>query len=241
VVAFAGSHAHAAGLLAASLDEPQASRLLLDQAAATYGRLGAAGWLAEVRHNGGSDVASPAVPAASMRRRGPVWHVTFAGREATVPHAKGLSDIARLVASPGTEVHVLDLVDSPDRSARPGAVVDRSALDAYRRRLADLETAVDDAELNNDLERRARAEAERQALVEELGRVTGVRRRPRQFANHPAERARKAVAGRLRDAIRKLDPVLPELAAHLEQAIITGTYCRYQLGDTVWEVDSDPA
>ncbi|HSK97446.1 MAG TPA: hypothetical protein VK891_12580, partial [Euzebyales bacterium] len=234
VVAFAGSHAHAAGLLAAALGEPQASQLL-DQAAATYRALGAAAWLAEVQ-DGGPGTVAPA-STASLHRRGPVWHVTFGGREVTVPHVKGLSDIARLVATPGAEVHVLDLVDSSDRSARPGAVVDRSALQTYRRRLADLETEVDDAERNNDPERRARAEAERQALVDELGRVTGVRREPRQFANHPAERARKAVAGRVRDAIRKLDPVLPELAAHLEHTIRTGTYCSYRLSGTVWDVE----
>jgi hypothetical protein len=240
VVAFAGSHAHAAGLLATSLDDPHAPQLL-DQAAATYRRLGAAGWLAQVHRDRAADTDSAALPGASMRRRGAVWHVAFAGREVTVPHVKGLSDIARLVAAPGTEIHVLDLVDSPDRSARPGAVVDRSALQAYRHRLADLQTEVDEAEVSNDSERRSRAEAERQALVEELGRVTGVGRQSRQFANHPAERARKAVAGRVRDAIRKLDPVLPELAAHLERTIRTGSYCSYRLGSTVWEVDADPA
>lgn len=176
-----------------------------------------------------------------MRRRGAVWHIVFGGREATMPHVKGLSDIARLVAAPGTEIHVLDLVGSSDRSPRSGAVVDRSALAAYRRRLADLQTEVDDADASNDLERRARAEAERQGLVQELGRVTGVSHQPRQFANHPSERARKAVAGRIRDAIRKLAPVLPELASHLEQTIRTGAYCSYQLGTTVWEVDAGPA
>ena len=41
----------------------------------------------------------------------------------------------------------------------------------------------------------------------------------------------------MRDAIRKLEPVLPELAAHLQRNIVTGTYCRYRPELTHWEVD----
>jgi len=237
VVAFAGSHAHPAGLLAAALGQPETAQLLLEQAAATYRRLGAAGWLAEVRDRSAFAGSGRDAPAASMRRRGPVWQLFFAGREATVPHTKGLADIAQLLASPGIEIHVLNLIDATDRSGRSGDVADRRALDAYRQRLADLDIEADEAYRSNDPERRSRAEAERQALIEELGRVTGSGGRPRQFANHPAERARKAVTARVRDAIRKLDPSLPELAAHLERTIVTGTYCRYRPDTTAWDVD----
>ncbi|MDQ4089034.1 MAG: AAA family ATPase, partial [Actinomycetota bacterium] len=242
VVAFAGSHAHSAGLLAAALGQVETSRTLLAQAAATYDRLGAAGWLADLTRHPALAGPPPGPTAAAMRRRGPIWQLTFAGREATVAHSKGLADIARLVAAPGTEVHVLDLVDASDRSGAAGDQIDRSGLAAYRRRLADLEADIDDAERDHDSERRARAEVERQALLEELRRVTGVGGRARAFANHPAERARKAVAGRVRDAIRKLEPVLPELAAHLQRNIVTGTYCRYRPELLHWQVDqSDPS
>ena len=238
VVAFAGSHAHTAGLLAAALGEPDAGSLL-EQAAETYLRLGATGWVAELRAPAVADGGGPGGPgAASMRRKGPVWHVTFEGRHATVAHVKGLTDIARLLAARGAEIHVLDLIDAADRSGPAGAVADRSALDAYRTRLADLEAEADDAARANDPERRAAAEAERQALLDELGRMSDARRRPRQFANHPAERARKAVTGRVRDAIRKLEPPLPELADHLRRTIVTGTYCRYRPESVTWHVDS---
>lgn len=233
MVAFAGSHAHTAGLLAAALERPEESRLLLDRATATYRRLGAADWLAEASGHPGRPEAG-----ASMRCRGPVWHLGFAGRTATVPHSKGIADLARLLAAPGTEVHVLELAGSADRSGGSGEVVDRSALAAYRRRLAELDAELDDAAGTDDPTRRARGEAERRALIDELGRVTGTRRQPRQFANHPAERARKAVSGRIRDAIRKLHPVLPELAVHLERAVVTGTYCRYRPDGTVWTIES---
>jgi hypothetical protein len=157
-----------------------------------------------------------------------------------VPHSKGLADIARLLAAHGAEIHALDLIDAADRSGPSGDVVDRSALDAYRRRLAELTDDAVDAERNNDHARGARVEAERQALLDELSRATGSRGQARAFANHPAERARKAVAGRVRDAIRKLAAAHPELAAHLERSVVTGTYCRYRPDDTVWDVDTSP-
>jgi hypothetical protein len=163
-----------------------------------------------------------------MHRRGALWYIRFDAREATVPHSKGLADIARLLAAPGTETHALDLIDAGDRSGTGGEIVDRSTLAAYRQRLTDIDDDVDEADRDNDFERRARLEVERQALLDELGRVTGTGGRARTFANHPAERARKAVTGRIRDAIRRLEPVHPELAAHLEARVVTGTHCRYR-------------
>jgi histidine ammonia-lyase len=51
----------------------------------------------------------------------------------------------------------------------------------------------------------------------------------------------EAVAARIRDAIGKLEPLLPELAAHLHRAIVTGTYCRYRSeADITWDVNDPP-
>lgn len=251
VVAFAGSHAHTAGLLAAALGRSGQARDLLDQAARTYDRLGARIWAAELaRHplvggpvTAGSGTARGAAGMdgrAVMSRRGGVWHVSFEGRDATLAHSKGLADIARLLSGHGQEVHVLDLVGSADRSGPAGDVVDRRGIDAYRRRLADISAEIDEAERNNDPGRREWAEAERHAVLDELEVATGLGGRPRPFSNHPAERARKAVAGRVRDAIAKLHLVHPELAAHLDSHIVTGTYCRYRPGDVHWDVDAGP-
>lgn len=239
VVAFAGSHDHTAGLLAAAVGQPELSERLLAQAAAAYRRLGAVGWTANILDRRAVAPPTPGRQQASMVRRGAVWHLTFAGRDATIAHTKGVADIARLLATPGTEIHVLELIDTRDRSGPAGPIVDRKAIESYRRRLVELDGEVDDAGSDNDLERRARAEAERQAVLDEVVRVTGPRGQARQFANHPAERARKAVTARVRDAIRKIAPLLPELAAHLDRAIVTGTYCRYRPDTTGWHIDTE--
>lgn len=240
VVAFAGSHAHTAGLLAAALGQPGTSRRLLEQASDTYQRLGATSWLADVRSElAGTQFLEVPATSRSMRRHGGAWHVTFDGASTTVPHSKGLADIAQLLVVPGTDIHVLNLIDAADRSGRPGAVTDRQALDAYRQRLGDIDSETDEATRHNDGERVVRLDAERQALLDELRRARDVQGRPRQFANHPAERARKAVTARVRDAIRKLEPLLPDLAAHLHRTIVTGTYCRYREDHPIaWDVDN---
>lgn len=237
VVAFAGSHTHTAGLLAGALGDNAASHALLEDAAAAYRRLGAAGWLNEIRTHPLLSGAVPRPGAAAMRRHGALWQLAFTGREVSVPHSKGLADIARLLAAPDTDVHVLDLIDAVDRSGSGGDIVDRRSLAAYRQRLADLDDDIDDAERNHDPERGAQAASERQAILDELGRITGTAGRTRAFSNHPAERARKAVSGRIRDAIRKLEADLPELAGHLQRTIVTGMYCRYRADGTNWHVE----
>lgn len=238
VVAFAGSHAHTSAILASALGSSEAGTLF-DQACTTYQRLGALAWLDQAqRDRRSAEGAGPASTRARLRRRGSLWHITYAGREAIVPHSKGLADIAVLVHQPGVDVHVLDLVDAGDRTRPVDEIVDRRALESYRQRLADIDDEATQAHLHNDIGRVECLAGERQALLDELGRVSGVRGRSRQFSNHPAERARKAVAARIRDAVRHLQPLMPELAAHLDRGIVTGARCRYRAEDAAqWEVE----
>jgi hypothetical protein len=242
VVAFAGSHAHTAGLLAAALGRADRAVDHLETAVAAYARLGAGGWLAEARRElerVRSPAAAPPDMAGLLRREGAVWHVHFAGRVASVAHAKGLTDLAHLLARPNQDIHVLDLAGSADRSRGGDAIADREALASYRRRLHDIDDDLDEASRHHDPARVEELVAERGELLDELGRVTGQGGRQRTFANHPAERARKATTARIRDAIRRLEPVLPELAAHLHERVVTGTFCRYRGDDQHgWRVET---
>jgi hypothetical protein len=163
-----------------------------------------------------------------LRRRNGVWELHYGAERATVPHSKGLADIAVLVSRAGQDVHVLELIEAPVTADGGDLMIDRRALDTYRRRLAELDEDHAEATDGNDLERVACIDAEREAVLAQLREATGLGGRPRSFANRPAERARKAVAGRVRDAIRKLAPDMPALAAHLDATIVTGTYCRYR-------------
>jgi predicted ATPase/class 3 adenylate cyclase len=178
-------------------------------------------------------VTTPAFGAkALLRRQGDLWEIGHEDQRVHLRHAKGLADLAVLVAQPGVDVHVLDLASPDPRVARAecrgGPVLDRPALAAYRQRLADLEEEEAEAAIHNDQGRLARLDRERESLLTELRHATGVGGRVRPLGSDATERARKAVAGRLRDAIRRIETVLPELGSHLDRSLVTGTSCRYQ-------------
>ena len=177
-----------------------------------------------------------------FRRDGQFWTLSFRGRTVRMKDAKGLQDLARLIAQPGREVHVLDLAgartDPAGGALRDvgdlGELLDTRARAEYRRRLAELEDDVTDAERCNDLARASRAGAERDFIAAELAAALGLDGRPRR-AGDPAERARKAVTARIRLTIGRIDREHPDLGRHLTNAVRTGTTCSYQPEiPTIW-------
>lgn len=106
--------------------------------------------------------------------------------------------------------------------------LDRAALAAYRRRLADLSDELSAARESADLARQRRAADEREYLLAELRRATRRDGRARAFGGTAGERARKAVTARIRDAIRRIAEADPAFGAHLDRAVRTGTACRYE-------------
>ncbi|MGV9296970.1 ATP-binding protein [Amycolatopsis sp. NPDC003676] len=177
--------------------------------------------------------ASP-VPANEFHRTDAVWTLRFADREARMPDAKGLRDLNFLLSRPGTEIPAAQLL-SPDGGPESEAakafsgdpVLDDTAKAAYRRRLDQLDEAIDTAALRGDDAKAAALDTERAALLDELRTSTGLSGRTRRLGDE-TERARKAVTARIRDTLRKLGDLHPELAAHLRDTITTGSSCSYQ-------------
>jgi hypothetical protein len=161
--------------------------------------------------------------------------VHYAGRSATVPHRKGMLDLAALLARPRVDVHVLDLAQAGVVSHGSGPALDRAAASSYRARLESL--SQDRVDAAGDPALLAAVESEHQALIAELGTSSGLSGRSRSLGSSTSERARKAVAARIRDAVRGIEEVLPELAAHLDRSIVTGVRCRYT-GDETWQVEA---
>ena len=100
-------------------------------------------------------------------------------------------------------------------------------LAGYRRRLAELDDDLDTARTTSDIARQQHATDEREQLLAELRRATRPDGTTRHLGATAAERARKAVTARIRDAIGRITDALPDLGAHLDRAIRTGTTCRY--------------
>jgi hypothetical protein len=107
-----------------------------------------------------------------------------------------------------------------------GPALDATAKRAYRRRLAELQAEVDEADDHHDPERAGRARLEVEALMAELRRAVGLGGRDRPSASS-VEKARINVARSVRRAIASVGTALPALGAHLEVSIVTGRCCRY--------------
>ncbi|HZX39611.1 MAG TPA: ATPase, partial [Streptomyces sp.] len=186
------------------------------------------------RPGGSSPAAQPATPHAEFRRDGAVWALAFAGRIVHVPDAKGLRDLHTLLGHPGDDLPAVVLLDPAGgeavvAAARFGAdpVLDEEAKARYRRRLERLDVEIDRAGELGDDRRAAEFDRERSALLDELRTAAGLGGRTRRLGDE-AERARKTVTARIRDTLRKLDALHPELAAHLRESVGTGSSCSYR-------------
>ncbi|MFC3504675.1 ATP-binding protein [Micromonospora krabiensis] len=179
------------------------------------------------------DVAAPPTVAYGFRRDGPVWELAYAGLVVHLPDAKGLHDLHLLLSRPGSDVPAVELLDpaaGPElvaaRQLGADPVLDDEAKARYRRHLDRLDDEIDRAAARDDARKVAALEAERTALLDELRAAAGLAGRSRRLGDE-AERARKAVTARIRDALRKLDDRHPALAAHLRETVSTGSSCRY--------------
>ena len=238
------------GLLAAVLGRWEDARGHLDDAVRRCDRLGARLLAARARAELARVVAErdrrpPGGPDGGnvMRRDGNVWTVTFNGRTVPLRDAKGLRDLAVLLPSPGREVAATDLAAGVPGEVAPaiaalGAdpILDDRARTAYRARLTELDDELAEADAHHDIERSSRLAAERDALIGELARATGLGGRRRRLGD-TTERARTTVTARIRDAIGRIERAHPELGRHLRASITTGARCAYRPAETVrWDV-----
>jgi tetratricopeptide (TPR) repeat protein len=165
-----------------------------------------------------------------FRREGDYWSVVFEGRTVRVRDLKGMRYLAQLLAHPGREFHVLDLVaaETGQRMALgdAGEILDERAKTAYRRRLAEIEDDIEQARALGDARREAQADAERDFLVRELARAVGLGGRDRRAAS-ASERARSGVTRAVRHGIARIGEHHPQLGEHLNRTVRTGTYCAY--------------
>jgi tetratricopeptide (TPR) repeat protein len=177
------------------------------------------------------EVATSAATETNVfRREGDHWLLVFEGRTERVRDLKGIRYLAQLLAHPGDEFHVLDLVAAETGQQLPigdaGQMLDERAKSAYRRRLAEIEEDIEQARALADAEREAQADAERDFLVRELARAVGLGGRDRR-ASSDSERARSGVTRAVRHGIARIGEHHPQLAEHLDHAVRTGTYCAY--------------
>jgi hypothetical protein len=167
---------------------------------------------------------------------GEYWTLSSGGgAPCRVRDSRGMRMLAQLIERPGHEFHVLELSGSPTGADRSdaGELLDARARAEYQNRLRELGDELDEAESFNDLARRERLEAEREALVRELSRGFGLGGRQRRAAS-AVERARVNVRRRLLLALRHIRAANPALGDELEAGLRTGVHCVYETRPTRW-------
>jgi hypothetical protein len=182
----------------------------------------------------------PTTEPPLFRRQGDAWVVGLASDPVRLRDARGLQDIARLLAAPRRSVHVADLLAasaSPVEAAavrhigradvpaptRPSVleepVLDPSTRLEYEARLTELAGELVEAERTGAAVRAALARAERDMLT------AAMTDRPE---GDPIERARRTVVTRIRISLDRIEQAEPALGRHLRTSIRTGTFCSYE-------------
>ncbi len=190
---------------------------------------------------------SPAVVAnAVFLREGEIWRIAYDGKEVRLRDSRGLRYLARLLGEPGRDVHSAELasgggidpevggpVPSVDEAGGraglgdAGEMLDVRARDAYRARLDELRSELAQATEWGDKERASRLQAEIDFIAGEIAAAYGIGGRARKAADS-TERARKAVANRIRDAVTRIEKDHASLGRHLANSVRTGIFCCYQ-------------
>src|SRR5206468_8941254 len=157
---------------------------------------------------GGAQAGDAPLVTGVFRREGALWTLGYEGVTVRMRDAKGLADLAALLAVPGREIPAAALVAAAgsgglgraDLQLGADEMLDETARRQIRQRLADLDEEIAEADAWADPERASRARAERDALVSEVTAATGLAGRARRLGDQD-ERARKAVTARIRDVI----------------------------------------
>lgn len=201
----------------------------------------------------GAQPASAPPSRATLGRDGDHWSVEHGQRCVRLRDTKGLRYVAELLAHPGVERHVFDLVDLVEgapgepgidrrRLGDAGPELDAGARSAYRHRLEQLREQMDEAELLQADERAADIQQEIDALVSELGRAFGIGGRERRAAS-AVEKARLNVTRAIRAAVARVEQAHPTAGRELDRAISTGSYCCYHPAPdaaVVWTTPRQP-
>ncbi len=213
-------------------DHEEAARLRAD-ALATYTRIGATWWRQRLEQ------WTPKLPAASSDSRmadrrmtlrpGPAgtWLVGHAGTTTPVPARKGMAQVHLLLSRPGSSISALTLAGGSVAESDLGPRADATALAAYRRRLRQLDEALDAADATGNATSAEALAAERTALLAEVSAATGLGGRARRVGGS-TERARVSVRKAIVAAIDTITTADPVVGRHLATHIRTGLICAYQ-------------
>jgi hypothetical protein len=197
-------------------------------------------------HMAGKETA--AAPRYFLRTTSPVlnfffrehdgWQISYESHSFRIADAKGINDIARLLSTPGEQVHCSELMGSMVKM-RGEQIIDEKAKKNYKAKLLSLQEDLSLAEVNNDYQRSAVLQKEFDDILDMLSSSMGLNGRTRK-TDDPIEKVRSAVTWRIRNSIKKIASIHPSLGKHLANSIKTGLFCSYRPEKTVsWALERE--
>ena len=170
-------------------------------------------------------------PHGLCRRQGRVWEIEAPLGRATVPDSVGMRVLAALLANPHQDLSVAALTGAVSGSSRQ-VLFDEPMRSALRRQIVELESAIDEANTDNDIERAAQARRALDQLLEHIRKSVDGTGKSRVFADS-VEHARTSTQKAIRRALSQIANQAPALAAELDQSLRTGATCRFEPGLTI--------
>ena len=202
-------------------------------AVASYQRIGATWWQRRIQQPATRTLPPPQAVVHLHTGDGDLWTFGHTGSTVTLPPRLGFQYLRLLLQRPRIDVPAATLSSAARGDAAPERRPDRGielldpqALERYRRRLRDLDTETAEAEAWADEGRLELLRNEREALLHEVGRATGLHGAPRHTGGTD-ERARTAVRKAIAAALSVMERHDPTIARLLRDTVRTGTTCRY--------------
>lgn len=184
-------------------------------------------------------VLPPTKEKCVLRKDGATWTVLFQEVTKTVRHSKGVVYMAHLLRNPGQEIFVSILRaaavgdDGSLTLGSAGTALDQHAINDYKEKLDNIDEELQSA----DGDRKATLLEERETLLAEIGRATGLRGRKRKQRDD-LERARQSVSRAIHTSLKKIKPLHPKFHQHLENALKIGIVMSYRPSESlVWALE----
>jgi hypothetical protein len=167
-----------------------------------------------------------------FQKQGKTWLVIYDGVPKSIDHSVGMAYICRLLQSEGQEIYAAALEgfnddDHPIKLGSAGKFIDDQARREYKERISEIDKELADAETNHDYERKDALLKDRDDLLSELRRSTGLHGRQRE-ASSDRERRRQAVSKAIHRALKAIKEEHGPLWQHLKKAFKIGEFLSYQ-------------
>ncbi|MER3373676.1 MAG: hypothetical protein RIM83_03480 [Allomuricauda sp.] len=167
-----------------------------------------------------------AVTKGKFIHNGDLWELSYLNLSVAIKDCKGLHDIAKLLEQPEKQLNCSELMGVVLETSGTSMIDDR-AMKEYKNKIRALKIDIDDAQEMGMHQKADQLRGEYETLVEHLSKVMGLSNKIRKTGSS-MEKARAAVTWRIRNAIKKIEKVHPQLAKHLANSIKTGTHCSYE-------------